>query len=128
MYFSSDWKFLAINLGMNSANSRFFCPWCEVSKEQIGNLEIQWCISKSMEEIKTNFKNYNGHIQPALFNMIPLYNWVPDELHMMLRITDILWSLVLSKIRARGNWSDRARDVIIAEMKRINVKFCFWKE
>src|ERR1051325_1101808 len=113
---------------MNSANSRFFCPWCEVSKEQIGNLEIQWCISKSMEEIKTNFKNYNGHIQPALFNMIPLYNWVPDELHMMLRITDILWSLVLSKIRARGNWSDRARDVIIAEMKRINVKFCFWKE
>ena len=26
MYFSSDWKFLAINLGMNSANSRYFCP------------------------------------------------------------------------------------------------------
>lgn len=128
MYFSSDWKFLAINLGMNSANSKYFCPWCEVSKEQIGDLDLQWRISKSMEQIKTDFKTYNGHIKPALFDMIPLYNWIPDELHIMLRITDVLWMLVLSEIRARGNWSDRAMNIIVAEMKRINVKFCFWKE
>ena len=62
MYFSSDWKFLAINLGMNSANSRYFCPWCEISKEQIGDLDIQWRISKSMEQIRADFKTYNGHI------------------------------------------------------------------
>ena len=57
--------------------------------------------------------------------MIPLCNWIPDELHTMLRITDVLWTLVLSEIRARGNWNDKAMSVIIAEMKRINVKFCF---
>ncbi|PKY27400.1 hypothetical protein RhiirB3_529185 [Rhizophagus irregularis] len=34
LYFSSDWKFLMICLGMNAANSKYFCPWCEVSKEQ----------------------------------------------------------------------------------------------
>ncbi|RIA84729.1 hypothetical protein C1645_831815 [Glomus cerebriforme] len=27
-YFSSDWKFLAICLGFNAPNSKFFCPWC----------------------------------------------------------------------------------------------------
>ncbi|PKY32933.1 hypothetical protein RhiirB3_451480 [Rhizophagus irregularis] len=27
LYFSSDWKFLTICLGFNSANSKFFCPW-----------------------------------------------------------------------------------------------------
>ncbi|GES89105.1 hypothetical protein GLOIN_2v1789397 [Rhizophagus clarus] len=28
-YFSSDWKFLSICLGFNSANSQFFCSWCD---------------------------------------------------------------------------------------------------
>ncbi|CAG8831321.1 28922_t:CDS:1, partial [Gigaspora margarita] len=26
-YFSSDWKFLAICLGLNAANSKHFCAW-----------------------------------------------------------------------------------------------------
>ncbi|RIB13187.1 cytochrome P450 [Gigaspora rosea] len=28
LYFSSDWKFLAICLEMNAANANYFCPWC----------------------------------------------------------------------------------------------------
>ena len=43
-----------------------------------------------MEQIKINFAKYHGHIRPALFDMIPLYNWIPDELHIMLRIIDVL--------------------------------------
>ncbi|RHZ46300.1 hypothetical protein Glove_627g48 [Diversispora epigaea] len=39
LYFSSDWKFLAICLGLNSANSKYFCPWCLCSKNQIGDLK-----------------------------------------------------------------------------------------
>ena len=26
LYFSSDWKFLAICLGLNSSNSNYYCP------------------------------------------------------------------------------------------------------
>src|SRR4051812_28859694 len=33
-YFSSDWKFLAICLGLNAANSEYFCPWCFCSKKK----------------------------------------------------------------------------------------------
>ena len=85
-YFSSDWKFLAICLGLNAANSENFCPWCFCSKKNISNknYENEWVIKKDMKHLKEDFKQYKGHIHPPLFTMIPLKNWVPDELHVML--------------------------------------------
>ncbi|CAJ0911941.1 7856_t:CDS:2, partial [Entrophospora sp. SA101] len=32
IYFSSDWKFLSICLGINNATANHFCPWCLCSK------------------------------------------------------------------------------------------------
>ncbi|GES82308.1 hypothetical protein GLOIN_2v1782566 [Rhizophagus clarus] len=83
LYFSSDWKFLAICLGFNSANSKFFCPWCQVSKCDQGN---DWKIDKKIK----NFQEYLGHHKKPLFYMISLDKWVPDELHLLLRIWDRL--------------------------------------
>ena len=82
LYFSSDWKFLTICLGFNSANSKFFCPWCQISKYDQGNNSINWKISKEME----NIHKYPGHNKKPLIYMIPLDKWVPDELHILLRI------------------------------------------
>lgn len=31
----SDWKFLAILLGLSGAKAKYFCIWCKSSKEQI---------------------------------------------------------------------------------------------
>ncbi|CAG8757775.1 13269_t:CDS:1 [Cetraspora pellucida] len=42
LYFSSNWKFLAICLGLNSANSNHFCAWCLCSKCEIGNIKQDW--------------------------------------------------------------------------------------
>ncbi|CAG8813967.1 3496_t:CDS:1, partial [Cetraspora pellucida] len=42
LYFSFDWKFLAICLGLNTANSLHFCPWCLCSKQQHGDLSKDW--------------------------------------------------------------------------------------
>ncbi|GES79267.1 hypothetical protein GLOIN_2v1792490 [Rhizophagus clarus] len=128
LYFSSDWKFLAMCLGLNAANSKYFCPWCEVSKEQQGDFSYEWTINKTMDQVRENYTFYKGHIQPAIFDMIPLQNWIPDELHIMLRITDVLWRLVIDELKSRNTWGDRARNVIIEEMKRIDVKFHFWLE
>ncbi|RHZ85835.1 hypothetical protein Glove_59g63 [Diversispora epigaea] len=97
LYFSSDWKFLSICLGINSANSKYFCPWCEISKEKQVNFSYEWKIT--------------------IFDMIPLCNWIPDELHIMLRITDVLWRLVIDELKSRNTWNNWARDVIINEMK-----------
>eukprot|EP00732_Lithocolla_globosa_P001728 Lithocolla_globosa_v1_NODE_933_length_3063_cov_11.302859.p1 type:complete len:235 gc:universal NODE_933_length_3063_cov_11.302859:1410-2114(+) len=38
LLFSSDWKFMAIILGINAANSKSFCLWCFCTKKHIAQL------------------------------------------------------------------------------------------
>jgi len=128
LYFSSDWKFLAICLGFNAANSLYFCPWCTISKKQVANINQEWLISKQMNQLNQNCNAYNGHNLPPLFDMIPLDHWIPDELHIMLRITDRLWNLVLHEIKETGYFNDIAREIIVKEMNKIKVRFQFWQE
>lgn len=124
LYFSSDWKFLSICLGFNAANSNFFCPWCQICKHDQGNNQTSWKISKEIEKIN----EYPGHNKRPLFYMIPLKNWVPDELHIMLRIWDRLWSLVISELKESNQFDNICREEIMQEMGRIGVNFQFWKE
>ncbi|PKC57973.1 hypothetical protein RhiirA1_471670 [Rhizophagus irregularis] len=51
--------------------------------------------------------------------MIDMENYLIDELHVMLRITDRLWSLLIHEIIASG-YFDIAREIIIEEMHRID--------
>ncbi|PKY61698.1 hypothetical protein RhiirA4_523271, partial [Rhizophagus irregularis] len=127
LYFSSDWKFLATCLGFNAANSNYFCPWCEIAKNQRGDRQTEWIISKKMSILNENPKAYPGHHSPPLFNMIPLDHYVPDKLHIMLRITDRLWELVLQEIKNEGLFNDITRNIIIKEMETLKIRFEFWK-
>jgi hypothetical protein len=127
LFFSSDWKFLAICLGFNAANSNNFCPWCKINKNQRGNGQIEWKISKSMDVLNENPTAYPGHQLPPLFGMIPLENHVPDKLHIMLRITDRLWELVLQEIKNEELFNDITRNIIVKEMEKLKVRFEFWK-
>jgi hypothetical protein len=127
LYFSADWKFLAICLGLNGPTSKHFCIWCMCSKDQHGDLSRNWHIEKTMERIAENYNEYNGHIHPPLFNMIPIDHIVFDELHVFLRITDRLWELMLSEIKERGLFNDLTRKVIMDEMQRLKVPFHFWE-
>ncbi|PKY62521.1 hypothetical protein RhiirA4_432588 [Rhizophagus irregularis] len=85
-------------------------------------------MNKTMEQLNSDYTAYKGHQQVPLFNMIPLDHWIVDELHIMLRITDHLWNLMLNELREMDLFNDLARDVIVKEMSRIKVKFQFWKE
>jgi len=84
-YFSSDWKFMAIILGFNAPNSKYFCPWCLCTKENIGNKNKVCIIEKNMNQIRPSFfdkqssvKPPPGHVKPPLLQMIPLNHYVPD--------------------------------------------------
>src|SRR5205085_8495844 len=50
IFFSADWKFLAICLGFNAPNSNHFCPWCQVSKNSQIDQINKWRIDKKMEK------------------------------------------------------------------------------
>ncbi|CAG8810495.1 14613_t:CDS:2, partial [Gigaspora margarita] len=134
LYFSADWKFMAICLGHKAANSAEYCLWCPIHKSQNGVLEINgirqdnWTITKNMNEINRNYQNIPGHNQPPLFPMIPIHNYVVDELHLLLRVTDQLWTLVINELRSTKNYNDMIRKVIVDEMDRIGVKFQFWED
>lgn len=128
LYFSSDWKFLALCLGLNCANSTNFCPWCTVTKHDQGDLSKDWKITKNMDNLKENASCYPGHIKQPLFNMVPIKNWVVDELHVMLRITDRLWALVIQEFKEMNKWNDYTRKLIIEEMNRIGVNFHFYED
>jgi hypothetical protein len=126
LYFSSDWKFLATCLGIKAANAQYFCPWCDCSKNNINTMSKT--ISKSMDNIKANYNQINGHIREPLFHMILLKNWVVDELHIFLRITDRLWELMISDLCRETTDEEVWKDIILLEMKRLNISFQFWHE
>ncbi|PKC56902.1 hypothetical protein RhiirA1_541880 [Rhizophagus irregularis] len=105
----------------NYANSNYFCLWCQISKHDQVNNQTNWKISKKMEKIN----EYPGHSKKPLFNMISLDHWIPDELHIMLRIFDHLWSLELKDV---DQFDNVCRNEIVKEMNRIGVRFQFWKE
>ncbi|PKK65101.1 hypothetical protein RhiirC2_786634 [Rhizophagus irregularis] len=74
LFFSSDWKFFATCLDFNAANSNYFCLWCEITKNQYENRQVDWMISKSINILNENLIAYPGHKLPPPFNMISLKN------------------------------------------------------
>ena len=60
--------------------------------------------------------------------MIELDKWIPDELHIILRIWNCLWSLVLAELKEFDQFDNICRDEIIQEMDKIGVNFQFWQE
>ena len=99
-----------------------------VMKRDQGDLSKDWNISKDMNSLNKNFTCYPGHIHQPLFNMIPIKNWVVDELHVMLRITDRLWALIIQEFKETKKWNDYTRKLIIEEMGRIKVNFHFYED
>ena len=76
-----------------------------------------------MNNIKSNYNRINGHTKAPLFHMISLHNWVVDELHIFLRITDRLWELILSDLRREPVNEEIWKEKILLEMKRLKVSF-----
>ena len=67
-----------------------------------------------MDQIKPAFFNSHsstkpppGHIKPPLLQMIPLNHYIPDELHVMLRIWDRLWLLVIQELKMQNQFNRR---------------------
>lgn len=81
-----------------------------------------------MDNLKENITCYPGHIKQLLFNMILIKNWVVDELHVMLWITDHFWALVIQEFKEINKWNDYTWKLIIEEINRIGVNFHFYED
>ena len=109
-YLGGDWKFIAAVCGLDAANSTFSCIWCKCAKNQRHSLENQWSIvdeehgARTTRSIidasklpKKSTNRYNVSHEP-LFTSIPMHRVIPDNLHMFLRIGDVLINLLILEL------------------------------
>ena len=107
-FLGGDWKFLALCTGIDSAMSNYSSIWCKCPKFDRYDMAKKWSISdpefgaRTVEEnimlSKKRKKEYNVSHAP-LFPTIPLTNVVIDNLHMFLRVSDVLINLLVVELK-----------------------------
>ena len=113
-YLGGDWKFLALVTGVDSASSRYSCIWCKCPSEERSVTDKEWSVcdvAKGALTIEENIhlsqlpisrKKFNVS-HPPLFPKIPLKNVVTDNLHLFLRVADVLIDLLIVKLRRQDS-------------------------
>ncbi|PKK61451.1 hypothetical protein RhiirC2_718407 [Rhizophagus irregularis] len=107
LFFSGDLKFMYNIMGLNAPNSKYFCLYCDCDSSARWDMNLKWKINKNMQSKK----------KPELFPAIRQENYIPDELHLLLRISDVLMEYFERLIKSQ----------IEQAMKSINVHFEFFK-
>lgn len=100
-------------MGIKAANSSHPCPWCKwelraLSKENLSESQFDEAINQMTNEIydisdrshqeAQYSKGQSGYKEIGLFPFIPFENVVIDILHLTLRITDKLFSILLLRL------------------------------
>ena len=133
---SGDMKFLPIVLGMNAANSKYACMYCLIPKTE------RWIMSRYrsfyyMAKLRRTLANMKAHSaktkgetfgmnHPPLFD-IPLDWVVVDELHLLLRITDILTDNLLLEAEQFFRHNKLALEQCEEFFKSCGVSFKIWQ-
>ena len=108
-YLGGDWKFLAMATGIDSATSTYACIWCKCPTNERANTTKKWSITDTSKGARTIEENVQlGGRSTAKFNVshIPLFPKIPltrvvvDNLHMFLRVSDVLIDLFIVELRA----------------------------
>jgi hypothetical protein len=133
LFFTADWKFMYICQGMKAPIADLFCLWCECPKKDRWDMSKNWVISKDKEHFAKIMEWFSrkkgeigGHVRMPLFSMIDAFHCVIDVLHLFLRITDVLFELLIEELIEQADWDVRQK-LVFMEMKRIGVTFYFWK-
>ena len=94
-----DMKMLAILFGINAANSNFSCLWCNCNLSQPVNMQMEWSISRTQADASTHHLNgFEGYTEEPIIKFVDFDCIVIDTLHLLLRISDKLFNLLLKKI------------------------------
>jgi len=95
-YLSCDYKMLRLLYGQKSANSTFGCVWCNKSLRLRPNFEEIINIDRNL------YEPIEDQREPII-DFIHFRDTVIDVLHLLLRITDNLLKLLISKLTTLDN-------------------------
>ena len=118
-FLGGDYKLILLILGLSSATSNHACAWCKIHKDERWNMMHDlnyYCSSELKRTLKDLKESCTKHskenfccINPPLLN-IELDHVLPDELHLLLRIMDVLTgNLVKDAINwdLQDNWNKK---------------------
>ena len=107
-YLCGDLKFLAIVCGIESATATYLCVWCTCASSERHDMSKEWSVTDVNKGAQTINSIISCHtkckskrmscIHPPLFQSIPIDHVIPDILHLYLRITDVLFNLLITDI------------------------------
>jgi hypothetical protein len=100
-YLTGDLKFLALFMGIMSANSKYPCVWCKRSKCDFKDIHKEFSIidkqkmARTLEEAEVLSMNQEfGYKTIPMSKCFPFHFVIIDILHLFLRITDTLINLL----------------------------------
>ncbi|XP_065892708.1 uncharacterized protein [Dysidea avara] len=83
-------------MGLKAASAEYSCLWCTVHKDDRYNMTLTHC-PRSLSDLKGNGDFSNIH-KPLL--NLDLDHIIPDELHLMLRVTDRLITALIQTAKS----------------------------
>jgi hypothetical protein len=92
-FLSSDYKMLLNLYGHKGSNSKESCLWCKKNLKEPPNIEENLLIERTLDDSYTA----NGHNEPII-NFIEYKNCVIDLLHLLLRVSDHLFEILIAKL------------------------------
>ncbi|CAG8602967.1 13860_t:CDS:2 [Funneliformis mosseae] len=96
----------------------YFCLYCDCQSE------MRWDMDQSHENLRNNACENR---KLALFPAINQENYIPDELHLFLRIVDVLIECFFNDLIKKKEFEKKIKLEIEQEIKNINVHFEFFK-
>ena len=135
-------KFMLIVLGLNAANSKYACMWCEVpnsnrwdmsvSKDHYTGSNMRTLDKMKMCEKRKGVESKKRCVRPALIEIEPK-DCVVDKLHLFLRITDILFNNVFARLhtldlksKLHGTTTDDHVRRATYKIRKMGISFSLW--
>lgn len=136
--FVGDMKFLQIILGLSNSLANYSCPWCKVHKNDREELNKTWDfyheppMARTISDLSTDYlsNRYGSKFKPLI--TIEPCKIIPDELHLFLRISDILLRNLIEDARnldqkneIQGGNSKNLEDLVL-KIRECGVTFSVW--
>ncbi|EXX73390.1 hypothetical protein RirG_060640 [Rhizophagus irregularis DAOM 197198w] len=117
LFFCGDWKFMYIIMGQSAPNSKYFYLYCDCEVTSRWDMNRTW----------NNTVNTKCERKSLLFPAINQENYIPDELHLLLRISDVLMECLFADLIKNKDFSKQIKSAIELAFKNIKVHFEFFQ-
>ena len=120
-FLGGDYKFILLMMGLSGATSNYACAWCKIHKDERWNMSydsnhynspnLRRTLKEMNELAGKKTKNFCS-VNIPLIN-IDLDHVILDELHLLLRIMDVLiQNLVTEAVQwdQADNWNKRKKE------------------